>query len=439
MAFVHPQSCECFKSELDIFAVPPTQTSIEHGQYVEYNPIAAIALGQPIEFNISGGGQDYLDLANTQLYVKAQILRQNGNPLADGDDVGPVNLFLHSLFSEVDISLNDTQITSSNNTYPYRAYLETLLSYGPDAKASQLSSSMYYKDTVGAMDEIAAVADDVPNKGLKARTLLTKGNRMVDMVGTIHSDLFFQDKYLLNNINLRVRLVRSKDAFCLMGAKDATFKVKIHECKLIVRKIRLSPSIFLAHAKALEMGNAKYPIRRAICKTFTVPRGNLDVNQENLFSGQLPTRIVIGCVDNNSFNGSFHKNPFNFKHFNLTQLKIYLDGQQQSLKPIEPNFATNKYILVYSTLFSGTGKLQKDEGIDITRTDYSNGYALYAFDLTPDLAEGGHFNLLRQGNVRLELKFGAALAETTNVIVYAEFENIIEIDKQRNIILDYKN
>ena len=339
----------------------------------------------------------------------------------------------------MDISLNDTQITSSNNTYPYRADLETLLSYGPDAKASQLSSSMYYKDTAGAMDEIAAVADDVPNKGLKARTLLTKGNRMVDMVGTIHSDLFFQDKYLLNNINLRVRLVRSKDAFCLMGAKDATFKVKIHECKLIVRKIRLSPSIFLAHAKALEMGNDKYPIRRAICKTFTVPRGNLDVNQENLFSGQLPTRIVIGCVDNNSFNGAFHKNSFNFKHFNLTQLKIYLDGQQQSLKPIEPNFAANKYILAYSTLFSGSGKLQKDEGIDITRTDYSNGYALYAFDLTPDLAEGGHFNLLRLGNVRLELKFGGALAETTNVIVYAEFENIIEIDKQRNIIFDYKN
>ena len=75
---------------------------------------------------------------------------------------------------------------------------------------------MYYKDTAGAMDEIAAVADDVPNKGLKARTLLTKGNRMVNMVGIIHSDLFFQDKYLLNNINLRIRLVRSKDAFCLM-------------------------------------------------------------------------------------------------------------------------------------------------------------------------------------------------------------------------------
>jgi len=31
MAFVHEQSYECTKSELDLFSVPPTQTSMEHG------------------------------------------------------------------------------------------------------------------------------------------------------------------------------------------------------------------------------------------------------------------------------------------------------------------------------------------------------------------------------------------------------------------------
>ena len=29
MAFIHEGSCECTKSELDLFSVPPTQTSIE--------------------------------------------------------------------------------------------------------------------------------------------------------------------------------------------------------------------------------------------------------------------------------------------------------------------------------------------------------------------------------------------------------------------------
>ena len=60
MAFVHPQSCECMKSELDIFTVPPTQTSIETGNWVEYNPIATLDDGSSIEFCVSGSGQDYL-------------------------------------------------------------------------------------------------------------------------------------------------------------------------------------------------------------------------------------------------------------------------------------------------------------------------------------------------------------------------------------------
>jgi len=441
MAFVHPQSCECSKSELDIFLVPPTQTSIESGGWVEYNPISSIADGTAIEFSVGGSGQDYIDLANTQLYVRAQLVKRNNNPIDNNDHVGPVNLFMHSLFSEIDLKLNDTLVSSTNNTYPYRAYLETLLSYGPAAKKSQLTSALYYKDISGHLEDADPSDANIHNLGLKSRHAHISDGRVVDMLGCIHSDLFFQDKYLPSDIGLRLRLVRSKDAFSLMSHTPAQgFKVKILDCKLFVRKVKLSPSVFLAHAKALERGNAKFPIRRVICKTFTVPRHNLDFSQESLFSGQLPTRLVIACVDNDAFNGNYEKNPFNFKHYDLTQLKIYLDGQQQThIKPVEPNFAEHQYIGAYMSLFSGTGKLQKDEGNDIERNDFPGGYAIYAFDLTPDLAEEGHFNLARDGTVRVDMKFANALANTINVIAYAEFENIIEIDRNRNVLFDYTN
>jgi hypothetical protein len=226
----------------------------------------------------------------------------------------------------------------------------------------------------------------------------------------------------------------------MSSEQGAAYKIKIVDCKLFIRKAKLSPSVFLAHAKALEIGNAKYPIRRVICKTFTIPRGNLDFTQENLFSGQLPTRLVIGCVDNDAFNGSYAKNPFNFKHYSLTQLKVFLDGQQQYVRPIEPNFAANNYIGAYMSLFSGTGKQQRDEGNDIQRDDFPRGYALYAFDLTPDQCESsGHFNLVKEGSVRIDLKFANALPNTINVIAYAELENVIEIDRNRNVIFDFNN
>ena len=123
MAFIHEGSCECAKSELDLFSVPPTQTSIESGTFVEYHPISSLADGAPIEFEVGSSGDDYIDFANSYLYVRAKITKGDGSNLADTAKVGPVNNFLHSLFSQVDVSLNGTLITNSTNTYPYRAYI----------------------------------------------------------------------------------------------------------------------------------------------------------------------------------------------------------------------------------------------------------------------------------------------------------------------------
>ena len=97
MAFVHPHSCECAKSELDLFTVPPTQTSIESGGWVEYNPISSISDGVPLEFVVGGSGQDYIDLANTQLYVRAEIVQANGAAIDNTHHVGLINLQLHNL------------------------------------------------------------------------------------------------------------------------------------------------------------------------------------------------------------------------------------------------------------------------------------------------------------------------------------------------------
>ena len=41
---------------------------------------------------------------------------------------------------------------------------------------------------------------------------------VVDMIGRIHADIFFQERYLVNEVNVKIKLVRSKDAFCIMSA-----------------------------------------------------------------------------------------------------------------------------------------------------------------------------------------------------------------------------
>ncbi|KAK2161922.1 hypothetical protein NP493_1552g00007 [Ridgeia piscesae] len=76
---------------------------------------------------IPGSVDDYLDVANTYLFIKARINQANGSNVDAAAEVGPVNNLMHFLFSQVDVSLNGTLVTPSTNTYPYRAYIETLL------------------------------------------------------------------------------------------------------------------------------------------------------------------------------------------------------------------------------------------------------------------------------------------------------------------------
>src|SRR5215468_6828817 len=149
MAFIHQKSCECVKSELDLFSLPPTQTSIENGKWVQYKPVSSLTDDSPIEFVIPGNGDEYTDLTHTMLHVEATIMKSDGTKLDEAGSkvVGPINNWMHSLFSQVDVYLNHKLVTAQNNTYGYRAYIENLLNYGHDAKITHLTSVLYNEDT----------------------------------------------------------------------------------------------------------------------------------------------------------------------------------------------------------------------------------------------------------------------------------------------------
>ena len=92
----------------------------------------------------------------------------------------------------------------------------------------------------------------------------------------------------------------------------------------------------------------------------------------------------------------------------------------------------------YLSLYEATGQLGTNTSHGISYEDYVGGYALWAFDFTPDQgSDEGHFHPIKSGQLRVELQFADALTETVNVILYAEFDNTIEINSLREVILDY--
>lgn len=432
MALMHNESFPAVKSELDLFLMPPTQTSIEKGHWAEFYPISNIQDGGPLEFNITSS-EDYLDLSATQLHLKVKILKDNA-PLKADDKVAPCNLFLHSLFQQVDVSLNDRLISSSSNTYAYRAYIETLLNYGSDYKKSFLTSECFHKDTAGHLSE---TDPEKQNAGLKLRASKIAKSKVLDLIGQLHCDLFYQDRLLLNMVNLRIKLTPSKPEFCLIAPDIGNYKIVFEHASLYVRKVKVASGVLLGHAKALEMTHAKYPIDRVLCKVFSVTAGAYSFAQDNVFLGQLPKRLIITCIENDAFNGTYNTNPFHFKHNHTNFVGVYVDGNPVSYKPLDPNYDDDQYIRAYNSLLIGSGNLTSNKGIYINSDEYAQGYTLYSFDLSPDLCDGNYMQLLQQGNVRVELKFSKPLVKTLSILIYAEFQNVIEITKSRSVLTDF--
>ncbi|KAK3932327.1 hypothetical protein KUF71_012400 [Frankliniella fusca] len=413
MAFMHSASVEALPTELSLWLSSATQMGEERSQWIMVSPLANFDSATTIELEVAGVDYAYADPAHMLLYTKEKIVNADGSDITDADnsDATLVNYGMHAQWSQVDASINGTVISQSSMTYPWRAYVEAFLNYDRAAKDTHLQQRMWHEDTPGHHDSL----DSNQNLGLAWRRSRTKLSREFEMMGPLHLDICNTDRLLLNNCTLRLKLTRSRDAFALMSTKG-TEKIKLLDVKLFIRRVTISPSVLLAHAQALEKSAAKYPVNRVDIKT----------------------RVIIGFVDNRAFNGDYARNPFRFQHFSLNYLQMHVDGQPVPSQPLTPDFSKDLYMECYNTLFTGTGIHWKDEGNGISWSDYPKGNTLFVFDLSPDMsASEPHWNLQKQGALRLDLRFAAPLPQPINCVVYAEFQNLIEIDKDRNVIVDY--
>lgn len=138
-SFTTDEMQEAQPSGLDIFSIPPYQTAVERMYYQDVRTNSQLSGNTPLEFNVSGqNGLEYVDLKRTKLYVEAKIKKADGSSLTETEYVGPVNLFLHAMFAQVDVTLQGKPISTATNQYPYKAMIQTLLSYGSDAKKTSL-------------------------------------------------------------------------------------------------------------------------------------------------------------------------------------------------------------------------------------------------------------------------------------------------------------
>ena len=134
---VHKDSDDCSSLSLDLFLLPPTQSSFQKGKSIDYHPITSLSDGGPIEFTVPGSEKEFLNLTRSYLYLKAKVSKADGSNLDGASKVGfanyPIAIY-YPMFNKVRGKL----IPSATNTYAHHSILEVYLNYDKEAAESQL-------------------------------------------------------------------------------------------------------------------------------------------------------------------------------------------------------------------------------------------------------------------------------------------------------------
>ena len=207
---------------------------------------------------------------------------------------------------------------------------------------------------------------------------------------------------------------------------------------LLARSIEQSKWVYLAHAKTLECGIAKYPIRLVVCKTFTVPAGYLNASQEK-FNSQRDWFSVAWTIELSTETWRGIHSTFNttrYEPFQCTSTvrRLVYNPSQWTLQ----TDSMSRLTLVFSMVW----KRQSRRRERYSQRKISQRIRLVRLRpawSSPDLTDTESFSLARQGTVRVDMTFGEALPSTVTIVSYAEFKSIIEIDRNWNVVFDFNN
>lgn len=267
------------------------------------------------------------------------------------------------------------------------------------------------------------------NSGLFERYLLTTHGAIVDMEGEIYMDICQQERYVLNGVQINFKFWPSRDSFCLMSDNNKHYRVEVTEALLKVCYVKLNPVVLLAHNDTLQKQEALYPYKKSDVKCFGVPQGQYGASIDDIFQGEIPDRLVVALVASEAFSGSFQGNPFNFFHYDCKFIALYVDGRSVPSVPYEPNFESHQFVSSYRSV-----GLDNKPNCIISKEDYSSGYTIYAFSISP-YVDKYCLPLLKKGHTRLEVKFGKPLPEAVTFVCYAHFPGLMSIDASREVMV----
>ena len=396
-----------------------------------------------IEFDFQADRNCYVDLRQSFLALKLKFFKARGydtyeskekkkahkdesvvfTETGDDDDqqeevarVTYVNNIMHSIFSNVEVYINNLHIYNSNGLYAHRSYISNNFK----AAISEYKGVLHCEGYDYEKD-----LEDVNNPLLdpfftRRMKLLSRPDGFM-LYGKLGIDFFSTSELLYPNMKIRLRLIRAGPDFYMIS-DNPNVSLGIVDCSLYTRRIALKDDYHKKRIDILAYAPVEYNFLETLAKTFIIPARQNQFIQENIFNNAPIRRVAIAMNTNSAFIGSFTEKPFWYQQFDLRQIRILRGGQ-----PIV-DFDTADNCRLYATNMKA---MNFQDDFPSKPIDHFKDHYVLVFDLTSmqDATENIHYPELVGEPLRLELNFTNPLENVTELIVLGERMSSVAVDK----------
>jgi hypothetical protein len=300
----------------------------------------------------------------------------------------------------------------------------------------------FRKDTAGHMN--VRGRNNQQNTGARNRDswLLTRDKNKVQAIMKLHSPLLQVKKYLLSFLDLDITMNRVENPqFYFMSDNGSTFNFRLGSIVFFVRKAKLIADYVVGIEQMLKQRaeGIMYPLKDCRVFTKTYSGYGAEIIEDNLFHGVLPSRVIVGLVSNEAYKGAWEENPFNFQHFDLTEIGFTLNGVSHPLPMIPMNFASGDTHRIYHHMLDAIQGANPNPGqaaVALSKHEFDNGFTLFNFDMSSDQYGGlNHQSLFNKpANLRLQLRFRQGNATNLiTLVVYYELNSRMFVNGSRQV------
>lgn len=432
---------------VNMFQLPQTDMSIKATRELPISPSTPSI--EPIHFEFESQG--FLDLDRSYVELELRIMKSDGNAMVIGDVMVLANNLAHTLFKQIDVRLNGTLITPQSALYHQQAFIETLLNNDKEDVDTLLVPQFYY-DALdvpddGEPDEFTAnsLDDATPHaaytalsdshKAVVAARRVFLGGVRVTLRFTPSLEVFRLGRLLRPNVQVQMDMYLNPPSMWTIrhnGAATLRMTQDDLKARLIVKQVSLEDSVETTLRKKYLTGvKSVYPTVRGEVRSFVHPANSRNFECQNPFGKVIPNRLVIAMTKQTANNGEVTVNPFNYGLFNMSSIKTLVGGEEYPYQTLQVNHNNGlKDRVMFHRFLEASGCMTRGTGNLIERKDYGHGKKanLIVFDLTANQhPDSPVLNPELKGDLRIKIDFGANPPENLTVLVYGEFENVMEI------------